>query len=85
MKRNKNYFIRICLKKTRKRDWVRGFGLWDWKAILYPESEASKDSDYAVFGKSAEKNNQGILSIDIRILEWGSHCLLDGRTSFYIL
>ncbi|RCW74833.1 glycoside hydrolase family 113 [Saliterribacillus persicus] len=41
--------------KTAKRDWVKGFGLWDWKAILYPEIEADKDSDYAVFGKKAEK------------------------------
>ncbi len=48
-------FYQDMFEKTRKRDWVRGFGLWDWKAILYPESEASKDSDYAVFGKSAEK------------------------------
>lgn len=30
-----------------------GFGLWDWKAILYPESEAHQDK-IMVFGKSTE-------------------------------
>lgn len=48
-------FYEDMFKKTAKRDWVRGFGLWDWKALLYPEGKAGEDSDYAVFGKPAER------------------------------
>ncbi|UOQ85041.1 glycoside hydrolase family 113 [Gracilibacillus salinarum] len=47
-------FYQDMFAKTAKRDWVLGFGLWDWKALLYPESEADKDGDYAVYGKPAE-------------------------------
>lgn len=38
-----------------KRDWVRGFGLWDWSALLYDENAADQDDGYGVFGKPAEK------------------------------
>ncbi|SER49205.1 hypothetical protein SAMN04487944_10564 [Gracilibacillus ureilyticus] len=48
-------FYRDMFEATRKRDWVRGFGLWDWKVVLYPEGEADQDTDYAVFGKPAER------------------------------
>ncbi len=48
-------FYKEMFEVTSKRDWVKGFGLWDWKAILYPESKATNDMDYAVFGKEAEK------------------------------
>ena len=37
-----------------KYPWVRGFGLWDWKAQLYPLEEAGEDDDYALFGKPVE-------------------------------
>ncbi|WP_411334721.1 glycoside hydrolase family 113 [Metabacillus indicus] len=50
----KKYF-QVMFEKTNKRDWVLGFGLWDWKALLHDEKEAFKDDDYAVFGKPAEK------------------------------
>ncbi|WP_139892406.1 1,4-beta-xylanase [Bacillus sp. D386] len=40
---------------TVKRDWVKGFALWDWKAHLYPIEKADSDQDYAVYGKPAEK------------------------------
>jgi hypothetical protein len=42
-------------KATSKRDWVRGFAFWDWKAHLYPIEKASSDQDYAVYGKPAEQ------------------------------
>ena len=35
--------------------WVQGFGIWDWKAILYPIEQADNDTDSAVYGKTAEK------------------------------
>ncbi len=37
------------------RDWVEGFGLWDWSALLYDEHTANADNGYGVFGKSAER------------------------------
>jgi hypothetical protein len=37
------------------RDWVDGFMLWDWPAILYPIDQASSNRDYCVYGKPAEK------------------------------
>ena len=37
-----------------RHPWVRGFGLWDWKATLYQLSEASQNNDYALYGKPAE-------------------------------
>lgn len=48
-------FYKAMFDKTRERDWMQGFGLWDWKAILYSESEAESNDDYAVYGKPAEK------------------------------
>lgn len=41
--------------KTGKRDWVGGYGVWDWKASLYDIEFASEDSDYSIYGKKAEK------------------------------
>ena len=38
-----------------KVDFVDGFGLWDWKAHVYPEQEALQNKDYAFFNKPAEK------------------------------
>ena len=37
-----------------RRDWVRGFMLWDWPARLYDEADATSDDDYCMFGKAAE-------------------------------
>lgn len=42
-------------KQTARHKWVGGFGLWDWKAHLYPLHGSNKDSDYALFGKPAEE------------------------------
>lgn len=38
-----------------KRDWMDGYGLWDWKSHLYPLAESFKNKDYALYGKQAEK------------------------------
>lgn len=48
-------FYKNMFQKTKTREWVRGFGLWDWKSILYKEENAINDDDYSVFGKPAEK------------------------------
>lgn len=37
-----------------KREWMRGFMLWDWPAKLYAREEASANDDYCMYGKSAE-------------------------------
>ena len=42
-------------RATGKRNWVKGFAMWDWKAHLYPIDKVTEDRDYAVYGKSAEK------------------------------
>jgi hypothetical protein len=33
------------------RDWVGGFVLWDWPAILYSREEAMANRDYCMYGK----------------------------------
>jgi hypothetical protein len=54
MKAQEDYY-KVMFEKTKERDWVRGFGLWDWKALLHDENEAKANDEYAVFGKPAEK------------------------------
>lgn len=40
--------------QTNAHEWVRGFGLWDWKAHLYSIKIADLNDDYALYGKPAE-------------------------------
>lgn len=40
--------------QTNAYEWVRGFGLWDWKVHLYSIQSASLNDDYALYGKPAE-------------------------------
>ncbi len=37
-----------------RRDWVGGWVLWDWKALLHPFEAAATDPEYALYGKLAE-------------------------------
>lgn len=37
-----------------RRDWVRGFMLWDWPTPLYPATDAATDDDYCPYAKPAE-------------------------------
>ncbi|QJD82045.1 glycoside hydrolase family 113 [Cohnella herbarum] len=37
-----------------RREWMRGYMLWDWPAKLYSREEASSNDDYCMFGKKAE-------------------------------
>lgn len=48
-------WYQAMFKACENQDWIGGFGLWDWKANLYNESDANVDRDYAMFGKPAEK------------------------------
>jgi hypothetical protein len=48
-------YYQTMFRETNKRQWIKGFGLWDWKAELYDENKASIDDGYEVFGKPAEK------------------------------
>ncbi|GIP20973.1 1,4-beta-xylanase [Paenibacillus sp. J22TS3] len=48
-------FYRDMFDKCARREWVQGFGLWDWNHLLYAEAEASGNDGYDVFGKPAEQ------------------------------
>ncbi len=48
-------FYKEMFSHVQQRDWVRGFGLWDWSAELYPEAEALTDNGYGVYGKPAQQ------------------------------
>jgi hypothetical protein len=41
-------------EKTERREWVRGFGLWDWAWRQYHIEDADKDTGYDIYGKPAE-------------------------------
>lgn len=47
-------FYQMMFEKVETRDWVEGFGMWDWKPDLYSKEEAHLNSDYCVYGKPAE-------------------------------
>ena len=38
-----------------KRDFVRGFFLWDWRIRMYPDSDALNDTGYDICSKPAEE------------------------------
>jgi hypothetical protein len=48
-------FYEAMFLHVSQRDWVRGFGLWDWSAHLHAEKDALIDDGYGVYGKPAEK------------------------------
>ncbi|QOS82441.1 1,4-beta-xylanase [Paenibacillus sp. JNUCC31] len=48
-------FYEAMFRHASQREWVRGFGLWDWSAHLYQDSDALTDDGYGVYGKPAEK------------------------------
>ncbi|CAH1202684.1 hypothetical protein PAECIP111893_01882 [Paenibacillus plantiphilus] len=47
-------FYRMMFAKCAEREWVRGFMLWDWPAIVYEREQAAHDDGYCVYGKEAE-------------------------------
>ena len=42
-------------ESCRKRDWVKGFAVWDWAGNQYPISKAESHGGYDIYGKPAEK------------------------------
>lgn len=48
-----DHYYREMFAYCGERDWVLGFGLWDWKAQLHDISEASTNTDYGMYGKKA--------------------------------
>lgn len=47
-------FYEAMFSSCEKRDWVGGFMLWDWPAILYSPELAAQNDDYCMYGKQAE-------------------------------
>lgn len=47
-----NYY-QVMFDKCKDVDWIKGFGLWDWKSHIYKEVEGIYDDEYAVYGKPA--------------------------------
>lgn len=41
-------------EKTSTRNWISGFGLWDWSWRQYHIEDADKDYGYDIYGKPAE-------------------------------
>lgn len=41
-------------EKSSKRDWMSGYGLWDWAWRQYHVDDADKNRGYDIFGKPAE-------------------------------
>ena len=47
-----NYY-QVMFDKCKDVDWIKGFGLWDWKSHIYKEEDGIYDDEYAVYGKPA--------------------------------
>ncbi len=47
-------WYQVMFEKTSKRDWVGGYGLWDWAWRSYHVGDACRDRGYNIYGKPAE-------------------------------
>ena len=47
-------YYKSMFESCKKRNFIDGFAIWDWKSQLYPPESADLDTDYAVFDKKAE-------------------------------
>jgi len=54
LKEQEDFYL-MMFEKTKQRDWVKGFGLWDWNTFLSDKASAVNDDGYGVYGKPAEK------------------------------
>ena len=41
----------VMFETCFKRNFISGFGIWDWKSTLYSLIEAQVDTDYSIYGK----------------------------------
>jgi len=48
-------YYKVMFEKTKQRDWVKGFGLWDWNTFLNDKQAMIFDKGYGVYGKPAEE------------------------------
>jgi hypothetical protein len=48
-------WYRVMLEKTSKREWMQGYGLWDWAWSQYHVEDADKSNGYDIYGKPAEE------------------------------
>lgn len=46
-------FYHVMFEKCAQRDWVGGFGLWDWPTHLYPKEKGQTHDGYHFYGKPA--------------------------------
>ena len=51
-------WYRTMFTECKKRDWVKGFCIWDWAWKLYTAANGVEDSFYAVYGKPSERTIQ---------------------------
>lgn len=51
-----------------RREWVKGFCLWDWAWKQYPLKSALRQGGYDLYGKPAEKVVQKNYSKDVRFM-----------------
>lgn len=47
-------YYRAMFEACSRRDWMRGYMLWDWPAKLYSPEDASGNDDYCMYAKKAE-------------------------------
>ncbi|MFC5467281.1 1,4-beta-xylanase [Cohnella suwonensis] len=47
-------YYEAMFEACSRRDWMRGFMLWDWPAKLYAPEEAAANDDYCMYAKKAE-------------------------------
>lgn len=48
-------WYRTMFTTCSKRDWVGGYGIWDWAAKQYALTAAASDARYDIYGKPAEE------------------------------
>ncbi|WP_256756990.1 1,4-beta-xylanase [Cohnella sp. WQ 127256] len=47
-------YYNAMFEACSRREWMRGFMLWDWPAKLYSLEQAVHNNDYCMYGKKAE-------------------------------
>lgn len=62
-------FYEAMLSASAKRDWIRGFMLWDWPSQLYALEDASTNNDYCMYGKLAEKTVSQFYSEQLGVIK----------------
>ncbi|WP_136607255.1 glycoside hydrolase family 113 [Paenibacillus dokdonensis] len=54
-----------------RQDWVSGFMLWDWPAVLYKPETAAVNDDYCPYAKKAAQVIRGYYDAKTQLLEGG--------------